>query len=199
MRTHKCVACPPQVIDPTYTQMLTQVLPEAAANNNVFVHDHFHTFTTTTFLGIEVSMCVMPCGTGPHALFSQLILHPTVSNISSNLISAGGIITVQHLALAEGQMHCAVTGYLFMKLTLQHALCGCAMSVRLHCHMVQPSSSALMFFLPCPFSPAAATVYLRGLILLGSRHGPAEHSPHSPPHLYSCAGTLLAQSHHGQE
>lgn len=43
-----------QVIDPTYLQMVMQVPPEASLNNNVFVHDHFHTFTTSIFLGIEV-------------------------------------------------------------------------------------------------------------------------------------------------
>ncbi len=42
------------MIDPTYTQMVLQLPPDAAVNNPAFVHDYFNTFTTTMFLGCEV-------------------------------------------------------------------------------------------------------------------------------------------------
>lgn len=47
-----------QVIDPTYTQMVLQLPPDAAVNNPAFVHDYFNTFTTTMFLGCEVRLYV---------------------------------------------------------------------------------------------------------------------------------------------
>lgn len=44
----------PQVIDPTYTQMVMQLPPENATNNPAFVHDYFQSFTSTLFIGCEV-------------------------------------------------------------------------------------------------------------------------------------------------
>lgn len=47
------------MIDPTYTQMVLQLPPDAAVNNPAFVHDYFNTFTTTMFLGCEVGRQVL--------------------------------------------------------------------------------------------------------------------------------------------
>ncbi len=67
-----------RVIDPTYFQMLTRLPPLAAAEDSVFVHDYFNSWTNTILIGNDLRMFTY------EALFFCTVDCLAINNVSAS-------------------------------------------------------------------------------------------------------------------